>query len=453
MKSDESTIFNSNKKWFMAFFPLAWLGHIGIGLALGVFGPTQPYLAKNVSTNVDTINFIWTGRSIGFALAAIIAAFVFKRYFTTTRGKLTYLALAEVFTGIFIIITPFIYNFPLLIVMVTIYGLGLGLFDTADNSLIVYMLGPKESRPFTQSLHAFVGVGFILSSVLVQPFLPQNQEESKTVCPGMDDQNSTGGLDYDPRMMGNIPSINWPYIIIGIWHFVAAAGLLFLGFSGLQMPSYYSKNIVDNANVEKVFTNVQYWKSLLVMIYFYYVFTCGLEGFFMSMTYTYGICGPLEMTVSEAALLNTLYYGAFLVGRFSGIIISKYLKPTYMILSSLLGCVTSAILLSVLSATSKIGLYLGTSMMGFFVSFLFASGLSWTAGLFDVTGNASFIFFLGGFSGFLSIPPIAGTIFTADDTKVGFFYLALGITILHTILFISMLLISKIKKNVENRAL
>merc|ERR1719167_65276 len=121
-----------------------------------------------------------------------------------------------------------------------------------------------------------------------------------------------------------------------------------------------------------------------------------------------------------------------------------------MILASLLGCVTSAIILSVLSATSKIGLYVGTSMMGFFVSFLFASGLSWTAGLFDVTGNASFIFFLGGFSGFLSIPPIAGTIFTADKTKVGFFYLALGITILHTILFISMLLISKIKKHVEN---
>ena len=88
--------------------------------------------------------------------------------------------------------------------------------------------------------------------------------------------------------------------------------------------------------------------------------------------------------------------------------------------------------------------------MGFFVSFLFASGLSWTAELFDVTGKASFIFFLGGFSGFLSIPPIAGTIFTADETKVGFFYLALGITISQTILFISMLLISRLKKNMES---
>ena len=95
MDTGRNSIIVCNKKWFSIFFPMAWLSHVGIGLALGVFGPTQPYLAKNVSTNVDTINFIWTGRSIGFAGAAIIAAFVFKKYFTSTRGKLTYLALAD----------------------------------------------------------------------------------------------------------------------------------------------------------------------------------------------------------------------------------------------------------------------------------------------------------------------------------------------------------------------
>ena len=50
-----------HKKWLLLFLPLAWSGHVGLGLALGVFGPTQPYLAKNVGESVDTINFIWTG--------------------------------------------------------------------------------------------------------------------------------------------------------------------------------------------------------------------------------------------------------------------------------------------------------------------------------------------------------------------------------------------------------
>ena len=84
--------------------------------------------------------------------------------------------------------------------------------------------------------------------------------------------------------------------------------------------------------------------------------------------------------------------------------------------------------------------------MGFFVAFQFASGISWTANLFNVTGKLSFIFFFGAYSGFLSIPPVAGAIFTADENKVGFFYLALAITCLHCILFVIMLQVSKMKK-------
>ena len=49
------------------------------------------------------------------------------------------------------------------------------------------------------------------------------------------------------------------------------------------------------------------------------------------MTYTYGICGPLKMTVTQASLLNTLYYAGFMSGRFSGIFISRYGHGQYKI--------------------------------------------------------------------------------------------------------------------------
>ena len=443
MERSERNAFISHKKWFSLFFPLAWSGHTGLGLALGVFGPTQPYLAKNVSVSIATINFIWTGRSIGFCITAIIAALVFRKYCKTTANKLTFLAFSEVITGIFLMITPFVYNFPLLISMVTIYGMALGLFDTADNSLIVYMLGPKKSRPFTQSLHAFVGVGFIIGSFLVQPFLPQEKDGDTDVCRGT---NETITDQYTPRMMGGIASINWPFIIIAIWHFITAIGMLVLGFSGIEMLSYYSDSSHEQNSDTNSFTRVRYWKTLLVMIYVYYFFSCGLEGFFQSMTYTYGLCGPLKMSAKEAALLNSLYFGAFVFGRSSGIVISRYIEPTKMILTSLLGCVAAALLLSILASTSRIGLYIGTCLMGFCVAFQFASGISWTANLFNVTGKLSFIFFVGAYSGFLSIPPLAGAIFTVDKSKVGFYYLALAITCLQAILFVIMLQVSKFKR-------
>ena len=65
---------------------------------------------------------------------------------------------------------------------VTCYGLGLGMFDTSDNSLMVYIFGPKKSRPFTVTVHTMVGFGFVVGSLLCNPFLPQ-EKTTKDVCP------------------------------------------------------------------------------------------------------------------------------------------------------------------------------------------------------------------------------------------------------------------------------
>ena len=50
-----------------------------------------------------------------------------------------------------------------------------GSFYTASNSLVLYMLGPERSPPFIQSLHAMVALGFMLGSLLIRPFVPDNQ--------------------------------------------------------------------------------------------------------------------------------------------------------------------------------------------------------------------------------------------------------------------------------------
>ena len=39
--------FKSNWKWLVPYLLVAWSGHIGLGMALAVFGPTQPYLGIN----------------------------------------------------------------------------------------------------------------------------------------------------------------------------------------------------------------------------------------------------------------------------------------------------------------------------------------------------------------------------------------------------------------------
>ena len=43
---EESPLFLVIKPLISSFFPLVWMGHIGLGLMYGLMGPAQPYLAK-----------------------------------------------------------------------------------------------------------------------------------------------------------------------------------------------------------------------------------------------------------------------------------------------------------------------------------------------------------------------------------------------------------------------
>ena len=180
------------------------------------------------------------------------------------------------------------------------------MFDTSDNSLMVYIFGPKKSRPFTVCVHTMVGVGFVVGSLLCNPFLPQ-QKTTKDVCPS----NSTSKQIVDdneewisPRMYG-FSAIAWPYLIMAFWHFLTAIGnflekniiamntqltthifkgFIILGLSGKEMPRFKepSENEESKLDIEPqtTFSDLKYWKTVLIMVYIYYMMTCGMEGFF-----------------------------------------------------------------------------------------------------------------------------------------------------------------------------
>ena len=111
------------------------------------------------------------------------------------------------------------------------------------------------------------------------------------------------------------------------------------------------------------------WGPLLLLVYIYYVMSCGLEGFFQSNTYTYALCGPLKMSPTDANLLNILYYAAFVTGRLSGIFISRLVTPTKIIISSISGCIIGSLLLTLLAPYYSVALYIGVILMGFAISF------------------------------------------------------------------------------------
>ena len=290
--------------WLSSYLPLAWAGHVCLGLAMGVLGPTQPFLATQVN-NLDNeknqqclglllifvpkvgvpnkqINFIWTGRALGTCIAAVITSFVFRLYIRKSWQKLTFLAFGLLGTGFFILLIPWITSFCFLLSALLLVGFSLGCFDSADNSLFVYMLGPDRSAPFIQSLHAAVALGFTLGgfcmkeshkcfssgSLLVHPFLPP-ATTSNTICQDLgllsphalnlsminltssnlslttsEEENTISvileDVDVHPRhpWLHTIPDLAWPFIIIALGNLVTATAFLVLGtFTVFKLPT------------------------------------------------------------------------------------------------------------------------------------------------------------------------------------------------------------------------
>ena len=119
-------------------------------------------------------------------------------------------------------------------------GIFLGCLDTASNSLVVWMLGPERSPPFTQSLHAMVALGFVLGSLIVRPFLP-DREEDRMICdrlrhdnlslisPSHDGAQTAQQDNLQLAAAQSVLPLGWPFFIICLIHTFTALAYLALG--------------------------------------------------------------------------------------------------------------------------------------------------------------------------------------------------------------------------------
>jgi len=401
---------------------------------------------------IDTVNFVWTFGFFGFLVGSLLTGFVFKQYIRSDVGKLIFLFSTIFLTGIFVIVLPLTSSFPLLVTGRLIQHTALGAFITADASLIVFLIGPEKSRPFTMLIHAVIGVGFLSTSLLVRPFLPNDEDiDKETIC-SRDSANTssleTGILSNTTSLLYNqagefiVPTIAWPFIISGSWCIVFSFGFLILACIPQKMPRYYEyePGTKQEAAQGKTIKNLPIFFTVVFLFYFV---SCGIERIYQPMASTFGLCGPLDLSPTEAVATDSFYNGGFMVGRLVSAVVAGLVSPRNMILTSLGFCVAAAVLLCALAGTSMYGLYAGTAFLGFFVSWQFGSCFSWVAKKVNVTGRLSSLFFIGCGAGSLATPPLAGFIFTSSLGPMSIIYMTLGFCLLQCLLFFAMWILSR----------
>ena len=92
------------------------------------------------------------------------------------------------------------------------------------------------------------------------------------------------------------------------------------------MPRFYEEE-AEKTTEDKPEKDIKYWKTFLMILFCYYFISCGVERIYQPMAFTFGICGPLALSPSDAVIIDSCYNGGFMCGRLVSAFIAAVIRP------------------------------------------------------------------------------------------------------------------------------
>lgn len=244
-----------------------------------------------------------------------------------------------------------------------------------------------------------------------------------------------------------------PCSIFGLFVLGVALGFFILALKGLELPSFHCPSPVSttSTDLEKTLPENQDTQQtqnrntylILFMSFLFYFLTCGLDTFFQSQTYTFGLCGPLGIGAKGAGWLNISYFSLYLVGRLISIPLSALIGPSTIIVLSLIGAFFASLILIIWGTSMPAFLYLATALMGFCACLQFPSGITWlNSKIPNMTSRQVSVVFMGANAAHCIFPVLASKLFHAYG-PISVFYFASVIIVSAGLTFILMTVFGK----------
>ena len=350
--------FLATNPWGKTF--VYYAAFIALGLTTASLGPTLPGLAKNTSSDIGNISFLFVVRSLGYLLGSLNSGRIYDK-----RPGNPIMSLGLAIISILLILVPIIPSLIMLALVLLLVGFAEGTVDVGGNTLLVW-LHQDRVAPFMNGLHFTFGIGALLTPLIVAQAL-----------------GLTGG-------------IKWTYWILAILIFPIAFWL-----SRAPSPAHQSSE-------NKQSTRLARPGLILLMVLFFFLYVGGEAGY-GGWIYTYTISVGLGSETS-AAYLTSVFWGALTAGRFIAIPIASRLRPGTILTVDLAGCLFSvgAILMF---PTSPAALWIGTIGAGVFMASIFPTMISLAQEKLTVTGKITSWFFVGASTGGMILPWIVGQLF------------------------------------------
>lgn len=350
---------NIEKRQFALRTLLYYIAYAGLGLSIGVFGPSLLRLAENTGTTIAQVSTMFFFHSLGYMLGSPIGG----RSYDRIAGN-PVLSLMLVCMAVTLAVVPFVNMLWVLIVVVLLLGMAQGSLDVGGNTLLLWTYG-NEVGPFMNGLHLFFGVGAFLAPVLVAQSI---------------------------RIGDNLNLAYWGMAGLML---IPAVGLLFLGSPSQSDEADDLANAGGRSNV-----------LLVGMVAAFLLFYIGMEHGITGWISTYATTTNLLDEIS-AAYATSLFWGTFTLGRVLSIPIAIRLRPRHVLTIDLLGCFASIMIL-LLWPGSAAALRISLAGAGFFAAPLFPTIITFAENRMRLSGKTTSLFFVGASIGGMFFPWLIG---------------------------------------------
>ncbi|CAK7310102.1 Sodium-dependent glucose transporter 1 [Vulpes lagopus] len=394
------------------------------GMSVAILGPTFQDLATNVNRNISSLSLIFVGRAFGFLSGSVIGGILLDN-----MNHFLLLGMSMLATTVGLYLVPFCKTAVLLIIMMSVFGVSIGILDTGGNVLILAIWGDKGA-PHMQALHFSFALGAFLAPLLAKLALgtttvsAANHTEADSNHSALN-QSSEADSESLFRVPDNM-NLLWAYAIIGTYIFVVS---LFF-FALLFKKSSRQEKAKASAQRSR---RAKYHNALLCLLFLFFFFYVGAEVTYGSYVFSFATTHA-GMRESEAALLNSVFWGTFAACRGLAILFATCLQPGTMIVLSNTGSLASSLLL-VLFDKSPVCLWIATSVYGASMATTFPSGVSWIEQYTTIRGKSAAFFVVGAALGEMAIPAVIGLLQGQYPDLPVVLYTILGASIATAVLF------------------
>ncbi|XP_036625219.1 sodium-dependent glucose transporter 1-like [Trichosurus vulpecula] len=337
------------------------------------------------------------------------------------------LSMLGISIGLYLV--PFCKQAILLVVLIAAFGICAGILGTGGNVLILH-IWRGEAAAHLQALHFTFALGAVLAPLLAKLALGSAvPSENHTVADMSNHSELTLPPAADLEVIFGIPANKnflWTYIVTGTYTLVIFSFFIVLFFQN------FPNQEKAKAAAQKTRT-AKYQNALLGLLFLFFFFYIGAEITYGSFIFSFATLYA-GMSESQAAGLNSAFWGTFAACRGMAICFATCLQPGTMIVLNNAGSLISSLLLVIFNK-NHICLWVATAVYGASVATTFPSGVSWIEQYMTIKGKSASLFAIGAALGEMVLPVVVGSLQGKYPHLPGILYVLLGSAIMTGILF------------------